>query len=103
MDQPRYFSGQFLLSTPGMADPRFSKSVIVLCSHDENGALGINIGEKVENISFHNILDQFEIDHENVPDCAVYFGGPVEPARGFILHSLDMKLSDTLQVGNKWG
>jgi len=54
-------------------------------------------------MSFHNILDQFEIDHGDAPDSAVFLGGPVEPARGFILHSLDMKLADSLQVGDRWG
>ncbi|MEP3224629.1 MAG: YqgE/AlgH family protein [Parasphingorhabdus sp.] len=103
MDHPLYFSGQFLLSTPGMADPRFSRSIIALCSHDENGALGINIGEISQDISFHGILDQFDIGTESLPDRDVYVGGPVEGHRGFILHSLDFNLSDTLQVGNRWG
>ena len=62
MNDNIFFSGQFLLATPGMADPRFARSVVAICSHDENGALGINIGETVEGISFHDVLKQFEID-----------------------------------------
>lgn len=103
MDQPRFFSGQFLLSTPGMADPRFSRSVIAICSHDENGALGINIGDTSDEITFHGILKQFDIATGEIDDQLVCVGGPVEPQRGFIIHSLDMNLSDTLQVGNRWG
>lgn len=103
MDLPLFFSGQFLLATPGMGDPRFSRSVIAICSHDENGALGINIGDTSDEISFHGILKQFDIATDDVDDQLVYLGGPVETQRGFILHSLDMNLSDTLQVGDRWG
>ncbi|WP_373492063.1 YqgE/AlgH family protein [Parasphingorhabdus sp.] len=103
MDDNIFFSGQFLLATPGMADPRFARSVVALCSHDENGALGINIGEPVQGIGFHDILQQFDIDSGAVPDRAVFLGGPVETQRGFILHSLDINMLDTLQVGNCWG
>ncbi|MEO9600857.1 YqgE/AlgH family protein [Parasphingorhabdus sp.] len=86
-----------------MADPRFARSVLAICSHDENGALGINIGETVDGISFHGILKQFDIDPGKAPDCSVFLGGPMETQRGFIIHSLDMNLSDTLQVGECWG
>lgn len=99
----RYFSGQFLMATPGMADPRFARSVVAICSHDENGALGINIGAVSKDISFHAILDELDIPTDAVPDKRVFLGGPVEPQRGFILHSLDMNLFDTLQVGDRWG
>lgn len=103
MDDPLYFSGQFLLATPGMADSRFARSIIALCSHDEHGALGINIGEVSPDIRFHEILEQFEIAPEQSDNCPVFIGGPVESQRGFVLHSLDINLSDTLQVGDKWG
>jgi putative transcriptional regulator len=103
MDDLVFFSGQFLLATPGMADPRFARSVVAICSHDEDGALGINIGETVEGISFHDILRQFDIDPAEAPDREVFLGGPMETQRGFILHSLDINMSDTLQVGDRWG
>ncbi len=103
MDEPVFFSGQFLLATPGMADPRFARSVVAICSHDENGTLGINIGETVEEIGFHDILRQFDIDPAEAPDCPVFLGGPMETQRGFIIHSLDINMSDTLQVGDRWG
>ena len=103
MIEPTYFSGQFLLATPGMADPRFARSIIALCSHDDEGALGINIGTTSSEISFHGILEQFDIDPGSSADADVFLGGPVERQRGFILHSLDINLSDTLQVGDQWG
>ncbi|VAV97560.1 UPF0301 protein YqgE, partial [hydrothermal vent metagenome] len=103
MSTPQYLSGQYLLATPGMADPRFARSIIALCSHDEKGALGINLGEFVEGLSFHDILKQFDIPTDKVANRKLHIGGPVELQRGFILHSLDMNLSDTLQVGARWG
>lgn len=103
MNDPVFFSGQFLLATPGMADPRFARSVVAICSHDENGALGINVGETMDGISFHDILKQFDIDTAEAPNCDVFLGGPMETQRGFILHSLDINMSDTLQVGDRWG
>lgn len=103
MAEPIYFSGQFLLATPGMADPRFDRSIIAICSHDEHGALGINIGQISQDITFHGILEQFQISAGSSSDEVVYVGGPVETHRGFVLHSLDFNLSDTLQVGDRWG
>ncbi len=103
MESPRYFSGQFLLALPGMSDPRFARSIIAICSHDEHGALGINIGETSPDISFHDILGQFDIEPHNLQDRHIFIGGPVEMHRGFILHSLDFNMSDTLQVGDRWG
>ncbi|MEL6875750.1 MAG: YqgE/AlgH family protein [Pseudomonadota bacterium] len=103
MQHPIYFSGQFLLATPGMADRRFERSIIAICSHDEHGALGINIGQISKDITFHAILDQFDISAGECEDELVYVGGPVEMHRGFVLHSLDFNLSETLQVGDRWG
>ncbi len=102
MDSARYFSGQFLLATPGMGDPRFARSVIALCSHDENGALGLNVQQALGGVTFHDILDQFDIGHGSVDNRPIYSGGPVEPQRGFVLHSLDVNLGTSLQIGERW-
>lgn len=93
-----YLSGRILLAMPGMFDPRFERSVNVLCVHDEHGALGIGIGQIREGVSFHEILDELEIDPGVAPDCEVLHGGPVEPGRGFILHSMDWTGADTIEV-----
>ena len=76
---------------------------IAICSHDEQGALGINIGDTSDELTFHGILRQFDISTDEVEDELVFLGGPVEPQRGFILHSLDFNMSDTVQVDDKWG
>ncbi|MBV2147461.1 YqgE/AlgH family protein [Sphingobium sp. AS12] len=103
MDQTTFFGGQFLLALPGMADLRFDHSVIALCVHDSDGAMGIAVGEEMEGVSLHGLLDSFEIDGSAIPDRPVLRGGPVEPRRGFVLHSLDWSGQDMVQVGGQWG
>ena len=99
----RFLSGKLLLAMPGMADPRFERAVIAMCVHDENGAVGIGIGHKRAGISFRGLLRQLEIDPGEAPDCAVHHGGPVEPGRGFVLHSTDWGGQDTLHVNGEKG
>ncbi|TYC89438.1 YqgE/AlgH family protein [Novosphingobium sp. BW1] len=94
----QYLAGRMLLAMPGMFDPRFERSVNVLCVHDEHGALGINVGEVREGVTFHAILDDLGLDTALAPDCAVLNGGPVEPGRGFVLHSLDWGGGDSIEV-----
>lgn len=88
---------------PGMADPRFERAVIAMCAHDENGAVGVGIGHKRAGISFRGLLRQLDIDPGQAPDCAVHHGGPVEPGRGFVLHSTDWGGQDTLQINGATG
>lgn len=102
MDQPSYFTGQFLLAMPGIGDPRFDHAVIAMCVHDDKGALGIGLGAQIAGISFHELLRQLTIDPGESPDCAVNFGGPVEPGRGFVLHSRDWQGQDTVDVAGRW-
>ena len=97
-EAPPFLAGKLLLAMPGMADPRFERAVIALCAHDENGAIGIGIGHKRSGITFSGLLRQLDIDPGSAPDCAVLHGGPVEPGRGFVLHSTDWGGQDTLQV-----
>lgn len=103
MDTPRFLSGKLLLAMPGMADPRFERAVIALCVHDEGGAVGIGIGHKRAGLRFRGLLKQLEIERGEAPDRAVHHGGPVEPGRGFVLHSTDWGGQDTLQVNGPSG
>jgi putative transcriptional regulator len=93
-----FLSGKLLLAMPGMADPRFARAVIALCVHDENGAVGIGIGHARAGIRFRGLLRQLDIDPGEAPDRPVHHGGPVEPGRGFILHSTDWGGQDSLHV-----
>ena len=102
MASPDYLTGQFLLAMPGIGDPRFERSVIALCAHDANGALGIGIGATVAGLGLHDLLEQFEIEPGEAPDAPIHFGGPVEPRRGFVLHSLDWGGQDTIDVAGRW-
>lgn len=98
-----FLAGRLLLAMPGMADPRFERAVIAMCVHDENGAIGIGIGHKRAGITFHGLLEQLEIEPGFAPDCAIHHGGPVEPGRGFVLHSVDWGGQDTLHVAPERG
>ena len=102
-DRPTFLSGKLLLAMPGMADPRFERAVIAMCVHDENGAIGIGVGHKRAGISFRGLLKQLDIEPDQAPDCAVHHGGPVEPGRGFVLHSTDWGGQDTLHVAGPKG
>lgn len=98
MAQAQYLSGRLLLAMPGMFDERFARSVNVMCVHDEHGAMALDIGHVREGVRFREILEELEIDPGLAPDCAVHHGGPVEPGRGFVLHSCDWGGSDTIRV-----
>jgi putative transcriptional regulator len=102
MDQPKFLSGQFLLAMPGIGDPRFEKAVIAMCVHDEEGALGIGLGRIVPRLGFHDLLKQLEIEPGVATDVAIHVGGPVEPQRGFIIHSLDWGGEGSVQVSDRW-
>jgi len=97
-----YLSGQFLLAMPGMGDPRFEHAVIAMCAHDAGGAIGIGLGATIVGLGFHTLLEQFEIDPGTAPDAPVHIGGPVEPRRGFLVHSRDWSGQDTIDVAGRW-
>jgi putative transcriptional regulator len=102
MEESCFLTGQILLALPGIGDPRFERAVIAICAHDEQGALGVGIGQELEAITLHDLLGQFEIDPGVAPDAPVHYGGPVEPRRGFVLHSTDWGGQDTIDVAGRW-
>jgi putative transcriptional regulator len=102
MEEPKFLSGQFLLAMPGIGDPRFEKAVIAMCVHDEQGALGIGLGRIIPRIGFHELLAQLDIEPGVAPDVPIHLGGPVEPQRGFVLHSLDWGGQESIQVSDRW-
>jgi putative transcriptional regulator len=98
MESPRFLSGKLLLAMPGIGDPRFEHAVIAMCVHDENGAVGIGIGHQRAGIGVRGLLEQLGVDPGQTPDAPVLHGGPVEPGRGFVLHSTDWGGQDTIAV-----
>lgn len=92
-------AGRLLLAMPDMPDPRFRRSVIAVCVHDENGALGIALGEPVEGLGLHELLGSFDIVAVAPNDDVVLAGGPMEPRRGFVLHGTDWLTDDSLAIG----
>ena len=85
-----YLSGQMLIAMPGMTDPRFEKAVIYICAHNEDGAMGLVVNRLIESMTFPEMLKQLDIEPTEPEDVIrVLLGGPVEQARGFVLHSPD--------------
>ena len=99
-----YLTGQLLIAMPQMADSRFAQTVIYVCAHTADGAMGLVINRQIESITFPGLLKQMEIE---APDAGnqirVMFGGPVETGRGFVLHSQDYVQDSTLLIGGDMG
>jgi putative transcriptional regulator len=86
----RFLEGKLLIAMPGMSDPRFERSVIFMCTHSGEGAMGLIVNKPVDGLGFRELMQQMELDTtSNTPDLPVLFGGPVQTGRGFVLHSND--------------
>jgi putative transcriptional regulator len=92
-------TGQLLIAMPQMEDPRFSRSVVFMCAHNAEGAMGLVVNKTVEQPSLAELLKQLGIEGDGFSRARVHFGGPVEAARGFVLHSTDYTEEATLIVG----
>ncbi|MEN8195747.1 MAG: YqgE/AlgH family protein [Pseudomonadota bacterium] len=94
-----YFTGQLLVAMPNMPDPRFAKTVIYMCAHSEEGAMGLVVNRLAEELSFPDLLCQVGLEGVEVRrSIEVHFGGPVESGRGFVLHSTDFEQDGTMMV-----
>ncbi|MBF0247412.1 MAG: YqgE/AlgH family protein [Alphaproteobacteria bacterium] len=93
-----YLAGHLLVAMPGMTDPRFTKTVIYLCAHNEEGAMGLVINQPMEDLTFPDLLEQLGMFiTDPAANIEIQTGGPVEQGRGFVLHSPDY-LHDTSMV-----
>ena len=91
--------GRFLVAAPSMPDERFQKSVVFICKHDDDGALGIIVNNKVEDLPLGQVYKQLGIEvSPAAAERPVLFGGPVETSRGLVLHSADYKRDETLLI-----
>ncbi|WP_235970974.1 YqgE/AlgH family protein [Palleronia pontilimi] len=82
-------TGKLLVAMPGMGDPRFERAVLLICTHDGEGAMGLMVNKPAPQLSFHDLLTQLQLPCETAAPRQVHFGGPVEGQRGFVLHSRD--------------
>lgn len=88
--QKGYLAGQLLVATPSVQDSCFAKSVIYVLAHDDSGAMGIVVNQVINNANCSLIFNHLEIDCSGLKeDLPIHFGGPVESARGFVLHTRD--------------
>jgi putative transcriptional regulator len=102
MTEAQSLAGRLLLAMPGMPDARFDGAVIAMCIHDDQGALGVGVTDVLDRVTLFHLLDDLDIPRGVAPDCDVHYGGPVEPQRGFVLHSPDWTSEGTLEVSPQW-
>jgi putative transcriptional regulator len=93
-------TGQLLIAMPRMEDRRFSRSVVFMCAHNNEGAMGLIVNKTVDQPLMAELLKQLSIEGDSFNSAPVHFGGPVEAARGFVLHSTDYTEQATLVVGD---
>lgn len=105
VDHGGYLTGQLLIAMPQMEDPRFSRSLVYVCAHTEDGAMGLVVNRPIDSVTFPDLLEQLEIDApgDTSDKIRVMFGGPVETGRGFVLHSSDYMQDTTLLVSKSVG
>ena len=97
-----YLTGQLLVAMPQMRDPRFARSVIYMCAHSADGAMGLVVNRRVGSITFDDLLQQLNIGpNKRHDEIRVHFGGPVEQGRGFVLHSSDYLQTGSLRVDDQ--
>lgn len=83
-------TGKFLIAMPGLHDPRFDHSVILICAHNADGAMGLIVNKPIREVTFGELLDQMSIRRSQAGHpVPVIYGGPVERGRGFVLHADD--------------
>lgn len=98
-DVSPYLNGKLLIAMPTMRDDRFAKTVIYLCAHNKDGAMGIVVNRHMNALTMKELLGQLSIEPQvEMEDARVHFGGPVETSRGFLLHTTDRMEESSLRV-----
>ena len=94
-------AGQLLVATPTIGDPRFQHTVVLMVRHDKDGAFGIIINRPIGERSMKSLLAAVGAETDGVEgDIQVFAGGPVQPERGFVLHTTDYKQKATISIGD---
>jgi len=95
----KYLSGKLLISSPKLDDECFAQSVVYLCSHGAEGAMGFIVNKKLKDFSFSDLMVPMDMpSHGELKDIYLYQGGPVEKIRGFVLHSADYYKPGTYRI-----
>ena len=100
-----FLDGKLLVAMPGMGDTRFERSVVFMCAHSREGAMGLIVNKPTPELQFADLLKQLEIPiGDTGRTIDVHFGGPVEHGRGFVLHSNDYHSDDdTMEITEQFG
>jgi putative transcriptional regulator len=92
-------TGQLLVAMPQMTDPRFARSVVYLCAHSAEGAMGLVINRLIDSLTFDSLLEQIGVERTATGgSLPIHFGGPVESSRGFVLHTTDYLQDSSLVI-----
>ena len=101
VDGERFLTGQLLVATPEMTDPRFAESVIYMVKHDAGGAMGLIINKPIAKGLIDDLLKSSGREAKgSQQNIVIHYGGPVGPRQGFLLHSDDQLIDGTMKVGN---
>lgn len=97
-------AGQLLVAMPQMMDPRFARSVVYVCAHSgDEGAMGLVVNKLLTSVTMDELLNHLKLEATRLNSSRpVHFGGPVEPGRGFVLHTPDYREKATLVVGEEF-
>ena len=100
-----FLEGKLLIAMPSIGSAVFDRSVIYMCAHSSDGAMGLIVNKPASELNFEDLLGQLGIDATEATDAVtVHLGGPVEHGRGFVLHSGDYHVEDaTMKVGQDFG
>ena len=93
-----HLTGQLLIAMPGMRDLRFNNSVVYLCAHGAEGAMGLVVNKVMDSLTVPELLAHLEVPAPALKPAPVHFGGPMETARGFVLHTGDYAEDSTLTI-----
>ena len=99
MDVFETLAGRLLVAMPDMGDPRFARSVVFLCEHSDEGAMGLILNKPLEDVGLSDVAEQMDIEVDAPRAVPVLFGGPVERQRGFVLHEAPPGLSGDAPLG----
>lgn len=106
MSNSSYMIGKLLIAMPAMSDTRFHRAVIFICAHDDQGAMGLVVNKTMDGIDMDELLDQLDLEDSDIKlkdlNMPIFSGGPVEQARGFLLHSADFKQKETILVDDNF-